>query len=104
MTTDADPAGRLQVLHETYVWEVNAAIGEGREDLVWKLVDDYLAEAMQAMTDGFDPNCTRPDCAICAQPPAGSTVPATGAGRPTRPAGRTTHSVPHRLRRLFRRS
>ncbi|MCW2792266.1 MAG: hypothetical protein JWO76_1364, partial [Nocardioides sp.] len=36
---------QLRELHDTYVWEVNAAVGEGRLDLVWQLADDYLDQA-----------------------------------------------------------
>ena len=31
---------RLRELHDTYAWEVNAAVGEGRLDLVSQLADD----------------------------------------------------------------
>ena len=50
MPTLGDDTDRLSDLHDAYTWEVNAAIGEGREDLVAALVDDYLAEAMQEMS------------------------------------------------------
>jgi hypothetical protein len=60
---DAD--GRLRGLHDEYVWEVNAAIGEGREDLVRQLVDDYLDTAMRMMSELYGGTCERPDCAIC---------------------------------------
>jgi hypothetical protein len=59
---------RLRDLHDEYVWEVNAAIQEGREDLVWRLVDDYLYQAMRAMTDAYTGACERPDCAMCGRP------------------------------------
>ena len=59
---------RLRDLHDFYVWEVNAAIGEGREDLVWELADDYFGRAMQAMTDAHPTACERPDCAVCSRP------------------------------------
>ena len=39
-------------LHDAYVWEVNAAVGEGRLDLVWQLADEYLDQALELMTGG----------------------------------------------------
>src|ERR1051325_3120890 len=45
-----DESGRLRALHDSYAWEVNAAIGEGRLDLVWRLADDYVDEALELMT------------------------------------------------------
>ena len=40
MPTLGDETDRLRDLHDAYSWELNAAIGEGREDLVAGLVDD----------------------------------------------------------------
>ena len=48
-TREEEPRG-LRELHEDYVWLVNAAIEEGREDIAWQLSDDYLVEAMELMT------------------------------------------------------
>ena len=44
-----DETERLRELHEDYAWQVNAAIGEGREDIVKRLSDEYLFKAMQMM-------------------------------------------------------
>lgn len=60
--------GRLRDLHESYVWKVNAAVGEGREDLVWQLVDDYADQALRLMTSGHGSVCGQPDCGICGRP------------------------------------
>ena len=49
MPTLGGETERLRDLHDAYTWELNAAIGEGREDLVAGLVDDYLAEAVHEM-------------------------------------------------------
>jgi hypothetical protein len=46
---DSDQLARL---HEAYVWKVNAAVGEGRMDLVEELADQYLQEALELMTAG----------------------------------------------------
>lgn len=32
-------ANLLRELHDAYVWEINAAVGEDRMDLVWRLAD-----------------------------------------------------------------
>jgi hypothetical protein len=40
---------RLRELHEYYVWQVNAAVEEGRDDLVAELADDYLEVALAEM-------------------------------------------------------
>ena len=41
---------RLRELHEYYVWQVNAAVAEGRDDLVAELADQYLEDAMAELT------------------------------------------------------
>jgi hypothetical protein len=68
MPVPGDEAHRLRELHDAYVWEVNAAVEEGREDLVWRLVDDYLAQAMAEMTSAYVAACERPGCSVCARP------------------------------------
>jgi hypothetical protein len=70
MSTQGDKTRRLRDLDEDYAWRVNAAIGEGREDLVGKLADEYLIKAMQAMSDEHSAACVRSDCPICARPRA----------------------------------
>ena len=59
---------QLRELHDYYAWEVNAAVGEGRLDLVWRLADDYLDEALALMTTDEPVGCGRPDCAVCQRP------------------------------------
>jgi hypothetical protein len=59
---------RLQELHDLYVWEVNAAVGEGRLDLVWQLADQYVDEALDLITEGEQTGCGRTDCAVCHRP------------------------------------
>lgn len=63
-----DDIEQLRELHDTYVWEVNAAVGEGRLDLVWQLADDYLDQALRLVTDGEPAGCGRPECAVCRRP------------------------------------
>jgi hypothetical protein len=62
-------AERLHELHETYVWQVNAAVGEGRLDLVSRLADDYLEEALRLMSADEPTGCGKPGCAVCLRPP-----------------------------------
>jgi hypothetical protein len=59
---------QLRELHDTYVWEVNAAVGEDRLDLVWQLADDYMDRALQLLASGESPTCGSPDCAVCTRP------------------------------------
>ena len=59
---------QLRELHEAYVWEVNAAVGEGRLDLVAQFADDYLEQALQLMTGTDVSGCGRLDCAVCQRP------------------------------------
>ena len=56
---------QLRELHDTYVWQVNAAIGEDRLDLVNELADEYLDQALELITGGEPHGCGRPDCAVC---------------------------------------
>jgi hypothetical protein len=56
---------QLRALHDTYVWDINAAVGEGRLDLVWELADDYLEQAVAMITAGEPAGCGREDCAVC---------------------------------------
>jgi len=60
-------AYQLRELHDAYVWEVNAAIGEDRLDLVWQLADDYMDRALRLISAGESPACEVPDCGICAR-------------------------------------
>jgi hypothetical protein len=60
-------ADQLRELHDAYVWEVNAAVGEDRLDLVSKLADDYLDQALRIMSTDEPRGCERPDCVVCAR-------------------------------------
>ncbi|MFL6132168.1 MAG: hypothetical protein ACJ72A_05180 [Nocardioidaceae bacterium] len=70
-----DDIEQLRELHDSYVWEVNAAVGEGRLDLVWQLADQYLDEALRLVTDGEPTGCGRPQCAVCQRPRAARAGP-----------------------------
>ena len=69
---ETDP---LRELHDAYVWKVNAAVEEGRMDLVWQFADEYTDEALQLLAALESPGCGRPDCAICARGSPTPTVP-----------------------------
>ena len=57
----------LRELHDAYVWDINAAVGEDRMDLVWQLADEYTERALQLMTALESAGCGRPGCVICAR-------------------------------------
>jgi len=85
--SETDETRRLRDLHEDYAWQVNAVVAENREDLLRRLPDEYLAKAMQVMTD--------------ARPTAGEGAGGM-SGRP-RPAGGRPRFFPAWLwRRLHR--
>jgi len=58
---------QLRELHDAYVWEVNAAVGEDRLDLVWRLADDYMDQALRLISADEPRGCDRPDCVVCAR-------------------------------------
>jgi hypothetical protein len=58
----------LRELHDAYAWEVNAAVGEDRMDLVWRLVDEYTDKALQLVTEAGPRGCGRADCVVCSRP------------------------------------
>jgi hypothetical protein len=66
----------LRELHDAYVWEVNAAVGEDRMDLVWRLADEYTGKALQLITAIETPGCGRDGCVICTRSNSGLTAPA----------------------------
>ena len=60
MPVDPEQTAVLRALHEKYVWEVNAAVAEGRSDLVEFYCDEYLELAVQAMAEGVPVAGVRP--------------------------------------------
>ena len=110
LPTYAQETRRLRELHETYAWQVNAAIGEGREDIVRQLCDDFLSRALEIMSAGqTSVACLRPDCPTCAAlGPAAGGVPHPASTSPFPPPRRALPSEPEPhpklrwLRRLFR--
>lgn len=72
---------RLRELHEFYVWQVNAAVAEGRDDLVAELADQYLEDAMAELT------ASSPDAHAPESRPTGARTEelAVGPPEPRRP-------------------
>jgi hypothetical protein len=56
---------KLRELHDAYTWEVNAAVGEGRIDLVWRLADEYLDQALELIIGSEPTGCGVAQCAVC---------------------------------------
>jgi len=63
MTPAESETQRLRELHEFYVWQVNAAVEEGRDDLVAELAEEYFEVALAelATTRPADIVHDRPD-------------------------------------------
>jgi hypothetical protein len=55
----------LAELHDSYVWDLNAALAEGRDDLVRDLSDDYFERSVRLMIGQQPPDCGRPGCVMC---------------------------------------
>jgi len=69
MPADPDQTVRLHVLHDEYVWRVNSAVAEGREDLIRQLSDEYVEEAVLILAEGSPAAaCGRAGCEACARP------------------------------------
>jgi hypothetical protein len=104
--THSQETRRLRELHETYAWQVNAAIGEGREDIVRELCDDFLSRALEIMAAGqSDIACQQPDCPSCAVLGATEPPPAPESPFPPQRPSPTAEAAPQRfrwLRRLFK--
>jgi hypothetical protein len=75
---------QLRELHDSYAWEVNAAVGEGRLDLVWQLADEYVDRALELITVGEPTGCGSAHCAVCQRP-----RPERSVSRPRRWVRRT---------------
>jgi hypothetical protein len=75
MPADPEQTVRLHELHDDYVWKVNAAVAEGREDLIRRLSDEYVEEAVGILAEGSSVTaCGREDCEACARPRPFSSV------------------------------
>ena len=44
-----DATRRLRELHDRFIWETNAAVAEGRTDLLEELSDEFLALSLAVM-------------------------------------------------------
>ena len=54
----------LTELHDSYVWDANAAVAEGRDDRVWDLADDYFERSVRLMMGEQPPDRGRPKCVM----------------------------------------
>ena len=74
MLADRDEqTARLRRLHDDYVWKVNAAVAEGRDDLIRRLCDEYVEDAVRMLAE--DAGTVRPG-AVPADPRPGAARPA----------------------------
>jgi hypothetical protein len=51
MPADPRQTARLRELHEDFAWKVNAAVAEGREDLIDSLCAEYAEQALRILTE-----------------------------------------------------
>jgi hypothetical protein len=49
MPASNNSAAHLEYLREAYIYKVNAALAQGRDDLAAELADDYLDEVRRAL-------------------------------------------------------
>ena len=54
MPGDPQQTARLRALHDDCVWKVNAAVAEGREDLIRMLSEEYLEQALRILAPGAE--------------------------------------------------
>jgi hypothetical protein len=55
MSAPDSASQQLEYLREAYVYKVNAALEQGREDLASELADDYLEEVRKALEAATPP-------------------------------------------------
>jgi len=42
----------LEELHDSYVWQVNAAVAAGHDDVAWDVAQDFPDEALELLVRG----------------------------------------------------
>jgi hypothetical protein len=52
MPPDPEQTARLRELHDDFAWKVNAAVAEGRDDLIGRLSDEYVEQALRMLAGG----------------------------------------------------
>lgn len=55
MSAPDSASQQLEYLREAYVYKVNAALEQGRDDLASELADDYLEEVRKALEAATPP-------------------------------------------------
>lgn len=76
MPADPEQTARLRELHDDFAWKVNAAVAEGREDLIRVLSGEYVEEAVRILAEGSaaaGAACGREGWDVCRGP--GATPP-----------------------------
>lgn len=73
MPPDPEQTARLRELHDEFAWKVNAAVAEGRDDLIERFSEEYVELAVRMLTGGPAAGgtaCGREDCPACTRPRA----------------------------------
>ena len=68
MPADPEQTARLRELHEEFAWKVNAAVAEGREDLIRRYSGEYVEQAVDLLEEKSPTAggaCAREDCGAC---------------------------------------
>jgi hypothetical protein len=80
MPADPEQTAELRELHEEFAWKVNAAVAEGREDLIRRYSGEYVEKALRLLTETSRDagTCGRMDCKVCGRQPL---VPPRRPGR-----------------------
>jgi hypothetical protein len=68
MAADPEQTAQLRELHEEFAWKVNAAVAEGREDLIRRYCGEYVEQAVGLLTEQSAGACDQDDCAVCQRP------------------------------------
>lgn len=70
MPPDPEQIARLRELHEDFAWKVNAAVAEGRDDLIGRFSEEYVEQALRMLTGGAAGGtaCGREHCTTCTGP------------------------------------
>ena len=64
MPADPEQTAQLRELHEEFAWKVNAAVAEGREDLIRRYCGEYVELAVGLLAEQSAEGCGRVDCAV----------------------------------------
>jgi hypothetical protein len=71
MPADPEQTAALRELHEEFAWKVNAAVAEGREDLIRRYSGEYVEKAADLLIEtahAAGGACDREACEACRRP------------------------------------